>query len=61
MAAALYECFIGSPDPALVPGGLASSCGRAVTAATSPFLGLGRATALARAVEADIAAGTRRG
>jgi hypothetical protein len=54
VAAALYECFIGHQDATLVLGGLAAACGRAVTAATSAVLGLSRASALARAIEADL-------
>ena len=54
VAKALFECFIANQDAGLMPGGLASSCARAVTAATSPLLGLSRATVLARAIEADV-------
>jgi len=55
VATALYECFVGHRDAGLEPGGLASSCGRAVEGATRLLLGAERAAALGRAVEADLA------
>ena len=55
VATALYECFVGHRDNAFGPGGLVSSCGRAVEGATTSLLGAGRATALGQAVEADLA------
>jgi hypothetical protein len=60
VARALYECFVGHQDVLLVPSVLASSCGRAVTAATSMLIGLDRATALAQAIESDMSNGSGR-
>jgi hypothetical protein len=57
---ALYECFIGHQDAALVPGGLAASCRYAVSAATSALLGPDSAAALGLAIESDMSAGPGR-
>jgi hypothetical protein len=54
VATALHECFVGHRDDALGPGGLASSCGRAVEGATTSLLGAPLATALRQAIELDL-------
>lgn len=59
VAAALYECFIGHQDAALARGGLASPCARAVEAASAPIIGAGPASALGRAIEADLTGADR--
>ena len=56
VADALYDCFVGHTGAALVPGELAAPCGRAAMAAAIPLIGLDRATALGRAIEADLGA-----
>lgn len=55
VADALYACFVGQLDGRASPGGLARSCGRAVAHATRQHLGGGRAAALGRAIESDLA------
>jgi hypothetical protein len=54
VATALYECFIGRSDAGLASGGLVSSCGAAVEAATSAVVGADRAAALGNAIESDL-------
>lgn len=55
VAETLYACFIGRRDVRASPGGLALSCRRAVEQATRQQLGDGRAAALGRAIESDLA------
>jgi hypothetical protein len=56
VATALHECFVSNTlDASETHGALNSACARAVEAATRGRLGDDRATALARAIETDLA------